>query len=108
MASCRPRARCGLPSAAGTLRAVSGALVALFFLSGRARGLVFGVPRVISCYMPFPYAPLKRDEATFISQVFLTFSNLAMQSSIIFNSQEWSTLWARAPVRQVAGERLRG
>ena len=34
--------RRGLHSTAGTLRAVRGALVALFFLRGRARGLVFG------------------------------------------------------------------
>jgi hypothetical protein len=38
----RPPARRGLHSAAGIFRAVSGALVALFFLRGRARGLVFG------------------------------------------------------------------
>ena len=37
--------RRGLHSTAGTLRAVRGALVALFFLRGRARGLVFGAPR---------------------------------------------------------------
>ena len=47
----------GLHSTAGTLRAVSGALIALFFLCVRAGGLVSGAPRVISCYtsiMPLP------------------------------------------------------
>jgi hypothetical protein len=103
--TCPPRsALCGRHTSRGEWRAGCALL-----LRGRSRGLVSGVPRVISsCYMPFQYAPLKRDEATFISKVFLTFSNLAIHSSIFFNSQEWSTLWARAPVRQVAGERLRG